>query len=92
MMRSKRKIRMRCRWLSFSNGGARTQLPMIRWKTRRGISARRLKTSDECHRCGFRPCLDSKFASQIHYAESLFLVTLKCRHIYGVLNIDEIKN
>jgi hypothetical protein len=37
-------------------------------------------------------CLDSKFASQIHYAEFLFPVTSKYWHIYGVLNIDEIKN
>jgi hypothetical protein len=38
-----------------------------------------------------RPCFPD-FASQIHYAEFLFPVTLKCRHIYGVLNVDEIKN
>jgi hypothetical protein len=37
------------------------------------------------------PCLDTKFDHQIYYAKFLFPVTLKCRHVYEVLNIDEIK-
>jgi hypothetical protein len=39
----------------------------------------------------FGPRLDSKVC-QIYYAKFLFSVTSKCRHIYRVLNIDEIKN
>jgi hypothetical protein len=39
-----------------------------------------------------RPCLHYKVCLQIHYAEFLFPVISKCRHIYRVLNIDEIKN
>jgi hypothetical protein len=39
-----------------------------------------------------RPRLDAQIGHQIYYAEFLFPVTLKCRHMYGVLNINEIKN
>jgi hypothetical protein len=33
-----------------------------------------------------------KFTLKFHYAKRRFSVTLKCRHMYDVLNIDEIKN
>jgi hypothetical protein len=38
------------------------------------------------------PCLDAKFSPKFHYAKRRFPVTSKCRHMYGVLNVDEIKN
>jgi hypothetical protein len=38
------------------------------------------------------PCLDAKFFLQFHYVKRRFPITSKCRHIYGVLNVDEIKN
>jgi hypothetical protein len=39
-----------------------------------------------------RPCLDAKFSPKFHYAKRRFSITSKCRHMHGVLNIDEIKN
>jgi hypothetical protein len=33
-----------------------------------------------------------RFLLKFHYTKRRFPVTSKCRHIYGVLNIDEIKN
>jgi hypothetical protein len=41
---------------------------------------------------GLGPCLDPKFHPKFHYAKRRFSVTSKCRHIYRVLNVDEIKN
>jgi hypothetical protein len=38
------------------------------------------------------PCLDAKFFPKFHYAKRRFPITSKCRHMYGVLNVDEIKN
>jgi hypothetical protein len=38
------------------------------------------------------PCLDPKLHPKFHYAKRRFPITSKCRHIYGVLNVDEIKN
>jgi hypothetical protein len=38
------------------------------------------------------PCLDAKFPLKFHYAKRRFSITSKCRHMHGVLNIDEIKN
>jgi hypothetical protein len=29
---------------------------------------------------------------KFHYVKRRFLITSKCRYIYGVLNLDEIKN
>jgi hypothetical protein len=50
----------------------------------------------ECKKLEFerhlRPCLDTKFTPKFHYAKRRFTITSKCRHIYGVLNVDEIKN
>jgi hypothetical protein len=37
-----------------------------------------------------RPCLDAKFPPKFYYAKRF--ITLKYRHMYGVLNVDEIKN
>jgi hypothetical protein len=37
-------------------------------------------------------CLDPKYFTKFHYTKRRFPVTSKCRHIYGVLNVDEIKN
>jgi hypothetical protein len=37
------------------------------------------------------PCLDAKFFPKFHYAKRRFPITSKCRHMYGVLNVDEIK-
>jgi hypothetical protein len=39
-----------------------------------------------------RPCLLPKFFTKFHYAKRRFPITSKCRHIYEVLNVDEIKN
>jgi hypothetical protein len=39
-----------------------------------------------------RPCLDPKFPPKFHYAKRRFSITSKCRHMHGVLNVDEIKN
>jgi hypothetical protein len=36
-------------------------------------------------------CLDFIIHPKFHYVKKRFLITLKCRHIYGVLNVDEIK-
>jgi hypothetical protein len=33
-----------------------------------------------------------KFIPKFHYAKRRFHITSKCRYIYGVLNVDEIKN
>jgi hypothetical protein len=38
------------------------------------------------------PCLDAKFFPKFYYAKRRFPVTSKYRHMYGVLNVDEIKN
>jgi hypothetical protein len=38
------------------------------------------------------PCLDAKFFSKFYYAKRRFSITSKYRHMYGVLNVDEIKN
>jgi hypothetical protein len=43
-------------------------------------------------RLHLEPCLDVKYFPKFHYAKRRFPVTLKCRHIYGVLNVDKIKN
>jgi hypothetical protein len=42
--------------------------------------------------CGDRPCLDPKFSLKFYYAKKKFFITSKCRHMHGVLNVDEIKN
>jgi hypothetical protein len=39
-----------------------------------------------------RPGLDSRFHPKFYYAKRRFFITSKYRHIYEVLNIDEIKN
>jgi hypothetical protein len=39
-----------------------------------------------------RPCLDAKYFPKFYYAKRRFPVTSKYRHMYGVLNVDEIKN
>jgi hypothetical protein len=39
-----------------------------------------------------RACLLPKFSPKFHYIKRRFSVTSKCRHIYEILNIDEIKN
>jgi hypothetical protein len=36
--------------------------------------------------------LDPKFSPKFYYAKRIFPVTSKCRHMHGVLNVDEIKN
>jgi hypothetical protein len=36
--------------------------------------------------------LDTQIEPKFHYAKRRFSITLKCQHIYGVLNVDEIKN
>jgi hypothetical protein len=36
--------------------------------------------------------LDTKFASQIPLCKKKITITSKCRHMYGVQNVDEIKN
>jgi hypothetical protein len=41
---------------------------------------------------GIGPCLDAKFSPKFHYAKRRFPITLKCQHMHGVLNVDEIKN
>jgi hypothetical protein len=38
------------------------------------------------------PCLVPQFFPKFHYAKRGFLITLKCRQMHGVLNVDEIKN
>jgi hypothetical protein len=35
---------------------------------------------------------DTQIHPKFHYAKRRFSITSKCRHIYGVLNVDEIKN
>jgi hypothetical protein len=40
----------------------------------------------------FRPGLDPKYLPKFHYVKRRFPITLKCRHMHGVLNVDEIKN
>jgi hypothetical protein len=49
--------------------------------------------------CGSRPAgvsqglfLIPKFTSKFHYTKRKFIITSKYRHIFGVLNVDEIKN
>jgi hypothetical protein len=37
------------------------------------------------------PCLVPPILPKFHYAKRRFSVTLKCRQMHGVLNIDEIK-
>jgi hypothetical protein len=54
-----------------------------------GVNARRVKGRLKIH---IGPCLDAKFFPKFHYAKKKFSITLKCRHMYGVLNVDEIKN
>jgi hypothetical protein len=39
-----------------------------------------------------RACLDPKYFPKFHYAKRRFPIISKCRHMYGVLNVDEIKN
>jgi hypothetical protein len=39
-----------------------------------------------------RPCLDTKFTSQISLCKKKIPITSKCRHMHGVQNRDEIKN
>jgi hypothetical protein len=39
-----------------------------------------------------RPCLVSKVCHQILLCKNKILIISKCRHIYGVLNVDEIKS
>jgi hypothetical protein len=39
-----------------------------------------------------RPCLDAKCSPKFHYIKRRFLITSKCRHMHGILNVDEIKN
>jgi hypothetical protein len=39
-----------------------------------------------------RPCLDAKFQPQISMCKKKIPITSKCRHMHGVLNVDEIKN
>jgi hypothetical protein len=36
--------------------------------------------------------LDAKFSPKFHYAKRRFSITSKYRHMYGVLNVDKIKN
>jgi hypothetical protein len=36
--------------------------------------------------------LGPKFILKFYYAKRRFSITSKCRHIYGVQNVDEIKN
>jgi hypothetical protein len=38
------------------------------------------------------PCLDPKYFPKLHYVKRRFSITSKCRHMYGVVNVDEIKN
>jgi hypothetical protein len=38
------------------------------------------------------PRLDSRIHPKFSYAKRRFPIILKCRHIYRVLNVDEIKN
>jgi hypothetical protein len=38
------------------------------------------------------PGLDTQIYPKFHYVKRRFPITSKCRYIYGVLNIDEIKN
>jgi hypothetical protein len=38
------------------------------------------------------PCLVPDLGTQIPLCKRRFPITLKCRQMYGVLNIDEIKN
>jgi hypothetical protein len=44
------------------------------------------------HSSRFWPCLDPKYFPKLHYAKRRFPVTSKYRHMYGVVNVDEIKN
>jgi hypothetical protein len=37
-------------------------------------------------------CLDPKYFPKFYYVKRRFLITSKCRYMYGVLNVDEIKN
>jgi hypothetical protein len=39
-----------------------------------------------------RPCLVPNSSPKFHYVKRRFLITLKCRQMHGVLNVDEIKN
>jgi hypothetical protein len=51
--------------------------------------------AEQSHRCGAaqcRPCLVLKFTSKFYYVKRRFLITSKYRHMYGVLNVDKIKN
>jgi hypothetical protein len=36
--------------------------------------------------------LDPKYFPKLHYTKKRFFITSKCRHMYGVLNVDKIKN
>jgi hypothetical protein len=36
--------------------------------------------------------VDHKYFSKFYYAKRRFSITSKCRHMHGVLNVDEIKN
>jgi hypothetical protein len=44
------------------------------------------------HAIAVGACLDPKFSLKFYYAKRRFPITLKCRQMHGVLNIDEIKN
>jgi hypothetical protein len=48
-----------------------------RWYSRRWVS---------------KACLDPKYFSKFHCVKRRFSITLKYQHMYGVLNVDEIKN
>jgi hypothetical protein len=49
-------------------------------------------TNGGCVLATTRACLDPKYFPKFHYAKRRFPITSKCRHIYEVLNVDEIKN
>jgi hypothetical protein len=45
-----------------------------------------------CQVSSLTPCLDTEFLPKFHYAKRRFPIISKCRHMHGVLNVDEIKN
>jgi hypothetical protein len=52
----------------------------------------KLEARKESSTLGLSPCLVSNFTSKFHYAKRRFSITLKCRQMHGVLNVDKIKN
>jgi hypothetical protein len=92
------------RWAGlYRTAGAGTPKPAVRsvlkfqiWMDDRGwidnLDAKHKQAGETKRLLCLMPCLDAKFSPKFHYAKRRFPITSKYRHMYGVLNVDEIKN